>query len=129
MVEPVVEEQVCLDIYYVNGHESDKSYVVFKCSITGKSMHNDTITGESGCIDVDPHSSYDILITDKDAEEEIFSIPAIIIPGVSVPNDIQLLTATISITNIPSGWFEVTVTLVLCLEPIRSENEHENNYV
>ena len=106
MVEPVVEEQVCLNIYYVNGHESDKSYVVFKCSITGNSMHNATITGKLGCIAVDPHPSYDILITDKDAEENILSIPAFIIPGVFVPNDTQYLTTTVLITNSPSGWFE-----------------------
>ena len=101
--EPVVDKQVCLNISYVNGHESDKSYVVFKCSITGKSMHNDTITGKSGCINVDPHPSYDILVTDKDAEEEIFSIPAFIITGVFVPNDTQNLTTTTLITNTPSG--------------------------
>ena len=116
VVKPVVEEQVCLNIYYVNGHQSNKSFVVFKCSTTGNDMHNDTITGESGCIDVDPHPSYDILITDKDAEEEILTTPAFIITGVFVPNDTQYLSTTALITNTPSGWFEVTVTLVLCLE-------------
>ena len=118
MVEPGVAEQVCLNIYYVYGHKSNKSYVVFKSSMTGKSMHNDTITGPSGCVNLVPHPSYEILITDKDAEKKILSTPAFIITGVSVLKNTQYPTTTALITNTPSGWFKVTVaTLVLIIVP------------
>ena len=107
MVEPVVDEQVCLNIYYIYGHKSNESYVVFKSSITGNSIHDDTITGPLGCVNLDPYPSYDILITDKDAEKEILSTPAFIITGVFVLKNTQYLTTTALITNTPSGWFKV----------------------
>ena len=61
-------------------------------------MHNATILGSSGCITVDPHPAYDILITDEDAEDEIYTIAAFTIPGVFVPN--ITTTTTPSVTSI-----------------------------
>ena len=99
--ESVINGQVCLDIKYVKGHEPDpESSVTFWCSITGSYLHNATINGSSGCIIVDPHSTYDILITDEDAEDEIYSIAAVTIPGVSVPGITTTTTPSITSTGL-----------------------------
>ena len=104
--ESVINGQVCLDIKYVEGHEPNpKSAVAFRCSITGSYMHNATILGSLGCITVDPHPSYDILITDEDAKDEIHTIAAVTILGVSVPN----ITTTTAPSNVTS-----TGLLALC---------------
>ena len=100
--ESVINGQVCLDIDYVEGHETDpKSSVAFRCfKAEGSCMHNATINGSSGCITVDPHPAYDILITDKDAEEEIDTIAAVTIPGVFVPNITTTTTPSVTSTGL-----------------------------
>ena len=95
--ESVINGQVCLDIKYVEGHEPNpESSVAFRCSITGTYMHNAKILGSSGCITVDPHPAYDILITDEDAEDKIYTTAAVTITGVFVPN---ITTTTPSVTH------------------------------
>ena len=97
VTESVINGQVCLDINYINGHEPNpNSFVVFRCSITRSYMHNATISGILGCITVDPHPAYVVLITDEDAKEEIDTTAAVIITGVFVPNTITTTTPSVT---------------------------------
>ena len=60
--------RVCLSVEYVEGHvEPASSFILFRCSTTGIE-HNGTIDQTTGCIEVDPHSSYTIIVTDNDSE-------------------------------------------------------------
>ena len=122
--ESVINGQVCLDIKYVRGHEPDpRSSVAFWCSITRSYVHNATILGSSGCITVDPHPAYDILITDEDAKDEIDKIAAVTITGVFVPNT----TTTPSVTAQPPIPIIITIIVVskfIVRKHVKQYNEH-----
>ena len=90
--------RVCLNVTYVEGHaEPASSYILFICSTTGINMYNGTIDQTENCMKVDPHPSYDILVTDADAAEQVINdaVAPVTITGVVVPN----FTATASATQ------------------------------
>ena len=91
---------MCLDVTYVLGHaEPARSFILFICNTTGNDMYNGTINETANCIEVDPHPSYNILVTDNDpdAVEQVINsaVAPVTIMGVVVPN----FTATVSSSN------------------------------
>lgn len=105
---------MCLVVTYVEGHvQPARSFILFRCSTTGTNMHNGTIDQNVNCMEVDPHPSYNIIVTDNDddAEEVINGVngataPVIII-GVSVP-----ASATLSSSN--TG--ELIIFVMVCVD-------------
>ena len=80
---PVNKDQVCLEIQYVPGHVYQRCFVLVECT---RGRVSKIINGTSECIDHLPtNTSCNITATDEDAVDEINTIAAVTILGVSVP--------------------------------------------
>ena len=100
---PVVNGRVCFNITYVKGHALPASaFILFRCTTNGTDMSEKTIIGISDCMEVDPHPSYTIIVTDADAEEDINVVAPVTITNVSVPSFTIVASSTyftVSSTN------------------------------
>ena len=86
--------RMCFNVTYVPGGDKD-SFMKLYCGI--RFIQNVTISGTNMCIDVPPHSGYEILATDfdGDAENKIDKIaPFTTIVGVPNATTLQRISQT-----------------------------------
>ena len=113
-VDSVMNGRVCLTVDYVKGHETH-CFVRLTSTQTGIE-YNGTIEGTSGCIDVPPDESYDLIATDGDAVDDVNIAVPVRIPNILVPNYTAAPSITTYITPIatpPPGWSHHFSLLVL----------------
>ena len=79
--------RVCFNVTYVEGHvRPARSFSLFQSSTN---VHNGTIDQADKCVEVAPHPSYTIKITDEDAKDEIDTVAPVTILGVAVPGHVS----------------------------------------